>query len=83
MSAPTRKVPFADSEVGIATRLTLERLEADEAYNTVSGYHVNELLYPNNSIPFIDKHMEYLSTHAAVNPTYYLSNLRLMTRRKK
>jgi hypothetical protein len=83
MSISTKKVPFAESEIGIAAKATLEALLENTAHTTESGYHVNEELHPNNSIGFVEKHMEYLATHAAVNPSYYLSNLRLMTGSRK
>lgn len=79
MATTTRKVPFAESETGIEARATLEALLANVNHTTESGYHVNEALHPDNKIGFVDKHMEYLSTHPNVNPSYYLSNLRLMT----
>jgi hypothetical protein len=80
MSAHDKKVLFSNSEVGIETRAALEQLQRDIAYNTVAAYHANEILYPDNLIPFVEKHMQYLSAHPAVNPTYYLANLRLMTK---
>jgi hypothetical protein len=80
MSTHDKKVLFSNSEVGIETRSALERLQRDLAYNTSAGYHANETLYPDNLIPFVEKHMQYLSAHPAVNPTYYLANLRLMTK---
>jgi hypothetical protein len=83
MATSTKKVPFMESEAGIAARAFLEALLANTAHTTESGYHVNEELHPNNSIGFVEKHMEYLSTHSSVNPDYYLSNLRLMTGSRK
>jgi len=80
MSAHDKKVIFSESEVGIETKRALERLLLDLAYNTAPGYHANEILYPDNLIPFVEKHMQYLSAHPTVNPTYYLANLRLMTK---
>lgn len=83
MAAATKKVPFAESEAGIVAQATLEALLANANHTTNSGYHVNEELHPDNKIGFVDKHMEYLSTHPNVNPSYYLSNLRLMTSSRK
>ena len=83
MATTTKKVPFIESEAGIAARATLEALLANVNHTTESGYHVNEELHPDNKISFVEKHMEYLSTHPNVNPSYYLSNLRLMTSARK
>jgi hypothetical protein len=52
------------------------------AYHTVSSYSANATNYPDHVISFVDKHMKYLSEHQAVNVDHYLSNLRLMTRKK-
>jgi hypothetical protein len=82
MSTHDKKIPFNQSEVGIETRLALEQLLRDRGYKTDDGYNANETLYPDNRMPFVEKHMIYLSAHPAVNPTYYLANLRLMTKVK-
>jgi hypothetical protein len=58
----------------------LHSMELDSTYKTDSGYSSNEDLYPDNNIPFIEKHVHYLREHRNVNPEQYLSNLRLMTR---
>jgi len=80
--AVSQKALFADTEAGLLIRAKLEAMFADSTYTTESGYHVNIDLHPENKIGFVDKHMDYLNTHKGVNPDYYLSNLRLMTRRR-
>lgn len=82
MSRHDKKIPFPESEVGIQTRLELQKLLQDTNYTTSSEYNSNESLYPDNVISFVEKHMQYLSRHPAVNPTYYMANLRLMTKVK-
>lgn len=52
----------------------------DPAFNTEPTYSSKIDLYPDNLMPFVDKHMAYLCAHAALDPWHYISNLKLMTR---
>lgn len=56
----------------------LRELEANLGFHTSDGYSSNSEDYPDNVIPFVQKHMRYLNDHPQVNPEQYLSNLRLM-----
>lgn len=82
MSTTKKRTNFFDSEEGIEVELILRKMAVDDAYNTDSSYSANSILYPDNLIPFVDKHMNYLLTHPAIDPRHYISNLRLMTRLK-
>jgi hypothetical protein len=64
----------------IVTRL--EAMLADPALITVSGFRADAKQWPNNSIPFVENHVDYLITHRNVNPSHYLTNLRLQLRRR-
>ncbi len=77
-----RKVNFFESEEGIEIAATLRLMAEDLAFNTESSYSANTVLHPDNLISFVEKHMNYLNTHPAINPREYISNLRLMTRRR-
>lgn len=77
-----RKVNFFESEEGVEIEKTLQQMAADLAFNTASSYSANSVLHPDHLISFVDKHMNYLNTHPAINPREYVSNLRLMTRRR-
>lgn len=77
-----RKVNFFESEEGIEIADTLRLMAEDLAFNTASSYSANTVLHPDNLISFVEKHMNYLNTHPAINPREYISNLRLMTRRR-
>ncbi|MDB5186350.1 MAG: hypothetical protein JWL85_873 [Candidatus Saccharibacteria bacterium] len=59
---------------------TLRLMTQDIKYNTESSYSANGELYPDNSISFVDKHLNYITKHPSIDPQHYLSNLRLMTR---
>lgn len=58
----------------------LQIMEQDPNLVTKSAYRANTVLWPDNVIPFVDSHLEYLKSHKTVVPSYYLSNLRLMLR---
>ncbi len=80
MSTFKKRINFPESDEGIKTKQQLRVMVTDKTYTTESGYNANVLLYPDNDISFVDKHMRYLSELQNVNPQQYLSNLRLMTR---
>lgn len=82
MPTLTKRPNFNDSDEGRAVRRQLQSMVADGNYATRSSYSANTALYPDNIIPFVDKHMEYLRNHPATDPQHYLSNLRLITRVK-
>lgn len=75
-----KRISFFDSEEGLRIQQTLQLMMLDPIYNTESSYSANATMYPDNLIPFVDKHMNYLNTHPAVDPYNYISNLRLKTK---
>lgn len=80
MATTKKRVNFLDSELGQLIRLALENMTTENMYNTASSYSPNSTEYPNNLMPFVDKHMNYLNTHPNLDAQMYVSNLRLMTR---
>ena len=80
MATLKKRVSFFESEEGIATLQNLRMMTESSSYNTDSSYSANTVQHPDNTISFIDKHMTYLNTHPAINPSHYVSNLRLRTR---
>ena len=70
---------FLDSDVAAAARKELQRMVDDTGYNTLSVYAANL----DHNLPFVEKHMKYLSDHPKLNPDHYLANLRLMTKIKR
>lgn len=76
----SKKIHFMDTEKGAWIERELRVMFEDATYNTESSYSANSEAYPNNLIPFVDKHMNYLRAHPATDPHQYLANLRLMTR---
>lgn len=60
----------------------LRSLEKDPAFVTKSAYRANAELWPNNRISFVDCHLIYLKAHPMLDPRHYLSNLKLMLRKK-
>lgn len=75
-----KRVNFFETEEGADIEAELIAMQIDNRYNTESSYSANGILYPDNQIPFVDKHKKYLLTHPTVSPQSYVSNLRLMTR---
>ncbi|MDL2362792.1 MAG: hypothetical protein QFB86_00210 [Patescibacteria group bacterium] len=69
---------FLDSSEAIEIRKTLENMMLDDAFNTDSTYAAGS----DENMSFVDKHMKYLSEHPKLNPQHYVSNIRLMTRKK-
>lgn len=62
--------------------IKLKEMEIDRSLVTNSAYRANGELWPGNRISFVQTHLVYLKGHPAVNPNHYLSNLRLMLRKK-
>lgn len=75
-----KRVNIFDSELGTFVRNSLIALEDDPKYKTTAGYTSNREAYPEGIMPFVEKHLQYLHQHPAVNPEHYLSNLRLQLR---
>lgn len=63
-------------------REALQTMESDASMNTVSTYSANTTLYPDGRMSFADKHVAYIKAHPSMNPRDYLSNLRLMIKRR-
>lgn len=80
MSMIKRQALFFDSAKGVEALRILQQMTTDDTYNTAASYSADTVAYPNNLIPFVDKHMNYLSMHQSTNPEHYIANLRLMTR---
>jgi hypothetical protein len=72
---------FLSSEVCVAARLQLATMADDPAYNTPAMYTSNQN-YSDNQLSFVERHIQYLSTHQNVNVQTYIANLRLMTRNR-
>lgn len=60
----------------------LEAMETDKTLVTKSAYRANAEQWPGNRISFVASHLAYLKSHPAVNPKHYISNLKLMLRKK-
>lgn len=71
---------FLTSDKGRQVRDELLLMTEDPTYNTASTYSANSLLYADNLMPFVDKHMNYLVSNPALDPDTYLANVKLVTR---
>ena len=81
MSTYKKREEFALSEEGNWSRQALINMVEDDAFVTKSTFSPDALRFPDNSIPFVTTHMDYLTKHPDVNPHHYISNLRLMSRK--
>lgn len=77
-----KRVSFFESEEGIEVKKALLLMASDKAYNTEACYSANTVQHPDNLMSFVDKHLQYLNAHPALDPYKYLANLRLITRKR-
>jgi len=77
-----RKSDFFLTEEGLGIANELQQMATSPLYMTDDSYSADSDKYPNNLRPFVDKHMHYLNTHPSLDAQHYLSNLRLMTRKR-
>lgn len=77
MPTVSKKSNILTSEEGQQIRAELEAIGNDKRYRTKDTYSANETDFPDHVMPFVEKHMLYLSKHSELNPQHYLSNLRL------
>lgn len=56
----------------------LQEMLQDESFITEPGYSIDSEQYPDNKVPFVEDHIGYLKRHRQVDPSHYLSNLRIM-----
>lgn len=80
MAVVKRPANFFETEEGLELITLLSKMVESEAYNTEPSYSADTASYPDNNIPFVDKHKNYLRTHPSIVPEQYIANLRLMTR---
>lgn len=82
MSIKKRDANFANTEEGKDIRSQLLSMMKDSIYNTTATYSSKTEIYNDNLIPFVDKHMNYLTSHPNLDASLYLANLRLMTKQR-
>lgn len=78
MSPTQYRQDFIISQVAQDIAQQLEAMVADPRYITRDGY--SPASDSDGSVPFVAKHIAYLSTHPKVKPSEYMANLRLMTK---
>lgn len=83
MHSPRHRQHFADTDEGKDVKKQLKQMAASDQFSTVSTYTSNSTIYPDNLIPFVDKHINYLIGHPSLDANQYLANIKLMTRVRK
>jgi hypothetical protein len=71
---------FLDSEEAKDIAQVLNHMMSSSLYNTEPSYIANGFQYPDNLMPFVDKHLTYLNSHPKLDAKMYMANLRLITR---
>lgn len=71
---------FTMTEEEILT--TLQKMEANPDLVTEPAFRANKELWPDNKISFVETHLAYIKAHPNLDPQHYLSNLKLMLRRR-
>ena len=79
MTNAQSKQSFIDSEKGCELRKQLEMMVKSPDYNT----HILSLNGDSEGSLFVQKHLNYMSSHKTMDHMQYLSNLKLMTRINK
>jgi hypothetical protein len=70
---------FFRSEAALKAKGELKLMVDDPNYNTRETFSAKH----EHDMPFVDRHMKYMSEHPKMNPRHYLSNLQLMTKIKR
>jgi hypothetical protein len=70
--------PMTPEEITTA----LEDLQDDPSMNTHSMYSPAATEYPGNQLPFVEIHLNYLRKNKHVNPSRYISNLKIMIKKR-
>jgi hypothetical protein len=83
MPTMKKRTDFATSDDGMWCKTALETMEKDGVFYTPPSFTANVESYPDNVMPFVTAHMNYLMKHADVNPQQYISNLRLRSRKTR
>jgi hypothetical protein len=76
----SRQQAFFDSEVAAVAKTELKLMAKDPRYNTQGTFSAK---YTGHVMPFVERHMKYLSEHPKLDAQHYLSNLKLMTKIKQ
>ncbi len=80
MSSYTKKIDFFETDAGHELLKVLKAMDQDLRFNTEPTFSSDAEKYPDNLMPFVDKHVKYIRNHPATNPQHYLANLRLITK---
>lgn len=60
----------------------LQALQDDPSMATHDAYSPTATDWPDNRIPFVERHLAYLRSHKLVKPEGYISNLALIIKKR-
>lgn len=72
-----RKDKYLLTDDGQKAKQQLEDMQANTQYNTQSSYSPKQ-----DSVTFVEKHLEHLSQHSYLQSHEYIANLKLMTKKR-
>jgi hypothetical protein len=79
MSRPKTRQAFLETEEGQTMQRQLQLMVESTEYNTASTYSPNTAVYPDNLMPFEDKHLNYFLNYPYIDANMYVANLRVRT----
>jgi hypothetical protein len=65
-----------------AATTELETMQSDPMFITESIYSPTAFDFPDRILPFVQVHLTYLRKHKQVDPAGYISNLKIMIKRR-
>lgn len=76
------KIDYFETPDGIEIKELLLAMNSSDEYVTVDSYNPNSQMYALNAISFVEKHMEYIRKHPNLSATQYVSNLKIISRKR-
>ena len=71
-------IAYSLDEAAVQLRI----LKKDPTMNTIGAYSPTAIDFPDQIRPFSEVHLEYLRKNKHVNPDHYISNLRIMLKKR-
>lgn len=73
---------YFDTIEGQEAKSALEAMSRSEDFVTGDSYSPNAEMYDENTVTFVEKHMQYILKHPNLNVSHYLSNLKIMSKKR-
>lgn len=80
MATQQTRREYFESQEGQDIKRLLTDMAEDGGFYTRASFSPDTTKYPDNFMPFVDKHLAYLSAHPNLDARMYIANLKMMTR---